>query len=504
MFLFAQNKHILLVVFALFLVSGVVVDETGKPIQNTIVKWQNSEITTTTNEKGIFTLPKTKELITKYKKITAAKQGYYIGGIDLNKNPEADKIILKDVSQRDHAAYVFKENKFCEKCHPEIIREFRSDAHAQSAVNPLFLKFFNGVSKLGYKKDFPTTNGNCAACHVPVMAVNQAYNQDPNLAKGAAREGVSCDYCHKIKEAKVEHTGGYPGILSYALTRPSKDHQVFYGPLDDVFPSEDSYNPLYKESRYCAPCHNGTFWKTLVYSEYKEWEDSDYAKKNITCQSCHMPAKPGYDRFALKNEGGLKRDPKTIASHKNLGIKDDLFMKEAITLDVASLVEDNKLYIKTVVSNTKAGHHYPTGNPMRNMLLLISVKDKTGKELSLVEGNTLPSWAGKGKVELGNYAGLPGKGFAKILANASPYPSKKRRSDFSLIFPSPHWRPAYIQEDTRIPANGSDKSQYVFNMKNIKFEDVTVSVKLIYRRTFKNWQNMMGLALPDLVLAEKK
>ncbi|MBU0504757.1 hypothetical protein KJ708_02095 [bacterium] len=481
---------------AILLISGVVVDEKGNPLDHVIVKWQNADIETITNDKGQFTLPITKELIAKHKIITAAKQGYYIGGVDVSKDHKAEKIVLKKISSKDHSDYVFKENKFCEKCHPAIMKEFQQDAHAQSATNPLFLKFFKGVSKLGYKKDFPTANGNCSACHAPVMAVNQAYNQDPHKAQGAARDGVACDYCHKIKEAKVDRTGGYPGVLAYTLTRPGKDHQVFYGPLKDVFPSEDSYNPLYKESRYCAPCHNGTFWNTLVYSEYKEWEESAYAKKNITCQACHMSLKPAYERFALEKEGGLKRDPKTIASHKNLGIKDELFMKEAIKLEGTSWIEDGKLHVKAIVTNTGAGHHYPTGNPMRNMLLLVAVKNTQGKEIILIKGNKLPSWAGE-------EAGLPGKGFAKILVNATPYPSKKRRSDFTRIYPSPHWRPAYIQEDTRIVANASDETKYIFDLGNTNTKDVHVSLKLIYRRTFKNWQKMMGIDLPDLVLAEE-
>ncbi|MFH1357926.1 MAG: hypothetical protein ABII18_12440, partial [bacterium] len=79
----------------------------------------------------------------------------------------------------------------------------------------------------------------------------------------------------------------------------------------------------------------------------------------------------------------------------------------------------------------------------------------------------------------------------------------KRRSDFTRIYPSPHWRPAYIQEDTRIVANASDETKYIFDLGNTNTKDVHVSLKLIYRRTFKNWQKMMGIDLPDLVLAEE-
>ncbi|EKD52284.1 MAG: putative pentaheme protein [uncultured bacterium] len=502
-------------------ICGLVTDLNNNPVESASVRWQAADIKTLTDQSGRFCLPKTDALITNSKNITAGKEGYYITGQKIEQTTTQTTITLKPVPEEDQNNYQFLsafrphqsakpshegENNSCDQCHPEIVTEFKADRHSQSAQNELFLKMFNGTGDrqtgFGYKTDFPNSNGNCASCHQPVAAINQPYHTDPNTVSGVAKEGVNCDFCHKIKNASVDRTGGHPGVLSYQFSRPQTGHQTFYGPLDDVHPGEDSFHPLYAESRYCAPCHNGSFWNTLVYSEYQEWENSDYARQNITCQKCHMPEQKNMTHFALAEKGGLKRVPSTLISHKNLGINDVTFMKDSIALKTTAQVVDNKLHVSVAITNTKAGHHYPTGNPMRNMLLLVETKDDRGNVLPLDSGKTLPPWAGQGVREQGNYAGLPGKGFAKILINASPYPGRASRFDFSPITPSPHWRPAYIHEDTRIAANMTDVTDYVFDLPHsVSKTQVTVITKLIYRRTFKNWQNKLDIDLPDLVLA---
>ena len=236
---------------------------------------------------------------------------------------------------------------------------------------------------------------------------------------------------------------GEPGVLSYQFRRPPDGHQLFYGPYDDVYPGDDSYHPLYSKSQYCAPCHHGKFWDVLVYSEFQEWFDSSYSKDGIHCQDCHMKSDGKTSRFALKKVGSLVRNPSTIPSHVNFGVNDKEFMKEAISLKTDADLYNDILKVTVTITNTNSGHHYPTGNPMRNMILLVETNDEKGKSLLLKKGARVPSWGGEGLKENGNYAGLPGKGFAKVLKNRPFYGFKQKKS-YGNEHPVPHWRRTFI------------------------------------------------------------
>jgi hypothetical protein len=153
--------------------------------------------------------------------------------------------------------------------------------------------------------------------------------------------------------------------------------------------------------------------------------------------------------------------------------------------------------------NVSAGHHYPTGNPMRNMLLLVEVTDGKGKSLAQIEGEKLPAWAGVGPVEKGNYAGLPGRGYAKVLKDLLLYPDSARRRDFVFEYPAPHWRPTLIESDSRIPAEGTDLSTFQFEIPQGIAKPIHITTRLIYRRSYKKWLDTKGFGIADLELAKK-
>ena len=501
--------------------SGTVVDKEGRPINNAMVCLQGSSISTRANNQGHFRLTVDHTINSKY--ITAGKFGFYNGAQSLSSDTEKYRIVLKPVSLEDNKDYHWLpslktqvdhdtknegEAKPCEVCHPAVTEEWKQDAHSGSATNNVFLSFFNGTDRNGkqeaspgYKLDFPKSNGNCATCHVPALALENPFHADPNEAQGVAREGIFCDFCHKIYEVKVDQTGGRPGILSLKFRRPAEGHQLFFGPYPDVFPGDDGYHPLYTKSHYCAPCHHGKFWNLLAYSEFQEWFDSSYRTRNIHCQDCHMPSKGTMARFALEDKGGILRNPETIPSHVNLGVHDEAFMKEAIELNTETQATGDILEVKVIIKNVNAGHHYPTGNPMRNMILLVEVRDESGHPLSMIQGERVPVWGGVGSIEDGNYAGLSGKGFAKVLKDAILYPDKRQRH-FNYEYPAPHWRPAFIESDNRIPADGVDVSSYQFQVSETLSGPIFVTVRLIFRRGYKQWLDAKGMEISDMEIAQ--
>ena len=215
-------------------------------------------------------------------------------------------------------------------------------------------------------------------------------------------------------------------------------------------------------------------------------------------------------RFALEKVGGLNRDPRTIPSHTIFGINDKKFMENAISLKTNAVIENNILKVTVKIRNTNAGHHYPTGNPMRNMILLVETNDEKGNPLIMNKGSRVPSWGGEGLKENENYSGLPGKGFAKVLKDRPHYGFKfKQRINYKNNHPVPHWRRAIIESDNRIPANSYDLSTYEFMLPVIKNGTITVKTRLIFRRAYKSWLdsknlNIAGMEIGQSLLRIKK
>ena len=502
--------------------SGVVIDAKGQAIPGATVRPQGASSSSLTDQAGRFLIESSDASPPKH--LTAWKEGYYNGGEPLREPGAEYRITLTPISQGDNANYRWlpslpghvdppgagqTETKPCQLCHPALTDQWQKSTHSSAATNPLFLAFFSGSDSAGkegagpgYKLDFPNSNGNCATCHVPALALKNPFDADPRLARGVEREGVSCDFCHKISGVNIDNSGGYPGTLSTRFQRP-EGRQVFYGPYDDVFPGDDSRHPLYQESRYCAPCHNGSFWGVPAYSEYQEWAESAYATRKIHCQTCHMRPDQSMTRFAAEKEGGVERLPETIPSHLFYGIGDRAFMSEAIELKVSAEREDDFISVVATVKNVNSGHHYPSGSPMRNMILLVEVRDGEGLPLPLVQGERVPVWGGTGDAKAGNYAGLPGKGFAKVLREPLPYPDSQGRRHFRPQYPAPHWRPTVIESDNRIPANGSDVSSYRFRLPAGSPAGLQVESRLIYRRAYKNWLDLKGFPLNEMELARE-
>ena len=351
----------------------------------------------------------------------------------------------------------------------------------------------------GYKLDFPETAGNCAACHTPAASVNNPYGVDPTTVSGVPAEGVPCDFCHKIWDVRLDESGlpfaNMPGVLSFEFRRPPEGHQFFAGPFDDVAPGEDTYSALQTESQICAPCHFGVFWDTLVYNSFGEWLESSYSEPDTgqTCQDCHMPPL-GITQFARSEKGGLQRAAETIFSHRMPGAADEDLLQNAVTMDVFAQIQDEQLVVDVTITNDRTGHHVPTDSPLRQMILIVSVTDPEGNPLPQVDGPTIPLWGGVGDLDEGYYSGVPGTAYAKILQEM-----------WTEVSPTgAYWNPTRILSDNRIPAMESDTTSYVFQPSKVSeaFE-VSVNVKLLFRRAFIELMDQKGWDNADIIMAEQ-
>jgi hypothetical protein len=492
-------------------VEGVVVDERETPVALALVRLQGTEFSTSSDASGAFRLSFPAGAGVGV--IAAHKEGHYIGGqrfspgarqrIRLELLPPADERPREWVSAQGSDA------EACGRCHGELSSEWAGSAHAKSATSPLFLAAYGGTGAgdgaggtPAYRRDFPNAAGNCATCHVPALALDAPFAARPDAATGTPAEGVLCDFCHKVRHASVDPSGGRPGVLSLDVHRGSSERDVLFGPLDDVVERRDSYLPLYRQSTYCAPCHNGTFWNVRAYSEFEEWAASSYAEQGVQCQDCHMRAPPGPPRrMALAEEGGILRDPATLSSHALMGEDAREFRRSSVALSVETKLEPASLSVRVSVENVSGGHHVPTGSPLRHLLLLVEVADAEQRPLALLSGGRVPMWGGEG-THAQDYAGRPGKGFAKILRDVVEYPADRRRGrSFEPVVPAPYWRPTSVVADTRIPAGAIDVSSYDFALGSASARPFSVKTRLIYRRVFRSWVGLGAIEDNDLELA---
>jgi hypothetical protein len=522
-------------------IRGVVLNGAA-PVVGAIVRVQGTTTFAVSDENGNFELA-----VERGAHVTAWAPGYHISAaqdtaleritIQLRKHPITDNPDYAFISPSTDSG----SSSACGRCHAaqpgsQIISlpvdEWQQDAHSQAAVNPRFLSVYNGTTldgepgnptvyrfdqdsllnvpvapslgqesaSVGYRLDFPDQAGPCAACHVPVSALLTPYNADPNEAEGVAREGITCDFCHKLWDVRLGEDGlphpNLPGVLSIEMLRPAEGKQVFLGPFDDT-PGDDIYSPIQNESRFCAACHTGTFWGVTMYNSFGEWLDSSYSDRTTgkTCQDCHMPHL-GVDRFVQLPSDVTQfvpeRNPQTIFSHRMPGASDVGLLQNSVKLALNASIDADSVTATVRVTNANAGHHVPTDNPLRNMILLVEAHNAQGQPLTFLDGPTIPSWGGVGDPKTGHYAGLPGVLYAKMLADF-----------YTGETPTfAYWRQTRLVSDNRIAALASDASTYHFRLP--RNGAVTVEARLLFRRAFIELMDEKGWDTPDILMEQER
>ena len=318
----------------------------------------------------------------------------------------------------------------------------------------------------------------------------------PLVLTGDAVEGITCDFCHKIGDVILDPEThlplpDMPGILSMRLYRPVEGEEVFFGTVLDVN-RRVSYLPLQSESEFCAPCHYGVFGGvvgvgsvaggTVIYNSYGEWLDSPYSdpETGLTCQDCHMPVS-SENWFVFPERGGLERDYVELHDHAMPGAADEELLQNSVTMVSRAQRKGDQLQVEVSITNDKTGHHIPTDVPIRSMILVVEALDSNGERLALLEGPVNPVYSG-------DYGGLPGKTFAKVL-----------RDDWTGETPTgAYWRPVTIVEDTRLAALATDTTHYTFDAA--ESEPVTVNVRLMFRRAFYDLMQQKGWDDPDILM----
>ncbi|MBX3012009.1 MAG: carboxypeptidase regulatory-like domain-containing protein [Caldilineaceae bacterium] len=534
-------------------VTGFVVDATG-PVAGATVRRHLAPTATTTDQSGAFTLPDLAlgEVVT----LTAWAAGYYIGWQRITVADEPVQLVLAPLYTTDNVTYAWFEegglvgSATCAACHTAY-PEWQQDAHAQTATNYRFLTLYTGTDLAGnqspptrytangkpippepsqpyygpgFQVDYPDRPGNCAACHTPMAAQLEttdgcswagchrltttastdllAGSAFPINLTGAAQEGISCEFCHKIGEVRLNPTTGAPyddapGLLSLALRRPTPGQDLFFGPLDDVVRTDlaaprDSYLPLLEESAFCAACHYGVMGNAptdrdignvLIYSSFAEWLASPYSDPQTgqSCQDCHMPPQ-ARSTFVFPSQGGQERSGYQVSNHQMTGAVREALLQNAVALTSTATRQDDQIQVEVAITNDQTGHAVPTDSPLRHLLLVVTAQDANGKPLALQAGPTLPAWAG-------NQAGAPGSYYAKILRD------KETRESPTAAY----WRAVELVEDTRIQPLARAESRYRFQAPA---GAATITVQLRYRRAYQEIIEWKKWPDQDIIMAQ--
>ena len=274
----------------------------------------------------------------------------------------------------------------CGECHRAIYQEWSQSSHALALRN---LQFIAELAKPRTPKWI------CLNCHIPVLnqreySVAMLVNGDillpvkkgnPRFDRHFQKEGVTCAACHIRMDAKT----GESIIMSASL-------------------SKNAPHPVQADSEFlrklCLRCHEpeegianqfiSTFRPHAEAAEHNR-QISEKFGKEMDCVDCHMPeqirqvsetAKSSPPRLSHRHTWTGSPIPKWYSGYEELqkkGLPSGLLARVTFPDKPAA---DSTVDIIVALKNDSAGHHLPTGNPEKFLLLVASLENQYGRVIS--------------------------------------------------------------------------------------------------------------------------
>jgi hypothetical protein len=417
-------------------------------------------------------------------------------------------ISLRAIPTAQNLAYRPPDAVGCSTCHVEQYQQWLTSNHSSTARNVLIRDLYSGdgtgpstgPSGQGYvfTRGRPADqSGFCSTCHSPNERPSDPgsvrYNE---VATIAGQDGVTCTSCHQLHDVndnvRALHLLGN-AEFRFPLTAggSSQTHQHVWGPLDDVsFGSmRAAFAPVFSTSRFCASCHEYDNPTTGApgQSTYAEWLASPAAADGTQCQTCHMPAATTPGRIAEVGQAPI-RPGSQRHDHSFPGVYSGR-LGPPVALVIGAEVSDGRVAVRTDVQSLVAGHSWPTGVDMRNALVVVDVT-LDGAPLAQVAGDTIPFWASDDVpgVQDGDFAGMPGRGYAKVLEG-------RINGVGPPVRPVPFIDAERVHANTVIPPGATDVGFYAFALPSNATVGAVLALRarIVYRRTWrsiavtKNW-----------------
>ncbi len=250
----------------------------------------------------------------------------------------------------------------CKPCHLQIYYQWAKSRHASSFTEPFFRMTFEEISK-----ENPENAKKCITCHSPTTLLPEAGGEK------LANEGVTCDFCHTVKE--VDTSSELPHFVNTPGTRR--------GPVEDADTSfhRTAFSSLHLDSKFCGSCHDYVNPHGIkVLSTYSEWKESFYRGEEIQCQYCHLPELYRDLQYQEHEVSTRPPDHTMKGGHFPSQLRDSLKGKGEIAFT------GNKAIVTLYLTNDKSGHMIPTGIPTHRVVISVVIFDERGNRLG--EGET--------------------------------------------------------------------------------------------------------------------
>jgi hypothetical protein len=316
--------------------------------------------------------------------------------------------------------------EYCGDCHRAIYDGWKQSAHA----NAMESRLFQDAMKLAATDYGPTARKVCLNCHSPAGV----YTADYSLVRKVSWEGITCDYCHSIREVSLSGANPVARV---------EFNNVKSGPYKDVASPVHgtAFSAVHTSSLICATCHE--YRNSLgfpVLTTYSEWKASPYAKEGKQCQSCHMFEVSGdvVDARVMplaEHEINLHQMP---GSHSIQQLNRAILTRLFVTRDADHATVIVKL------TNAGAGHYVPTGSPLRQLILKVRFEPYGGAPAVTQErvfARTVVDQKGAA-VQMEPAAFLKG---AKVVKDTRIAPRETRTETFQ--FDLPKGKHAQVQAD---------------------------------------------------------
>lgn len=264
--------------------------------------------------------------------------------------------------------------------------------------------------------------GSCGDCHAPAVDGGIPGQIDLAATTGIAwDEGVTCDFCHKIRAVAPGPAPGLDGAIT--LERPSQPtlvtgqefDPITFGPYPDVVVGimKGSYAPDMRSADWCSSCHeyargalsadmpvDSARWPEglPLHETWSELNASPYGDLGLACHSCHMPVldeesstydlssrgvNPSVDQGWLRERGEVR--------HHHFPASGELEPPD-LSLDVDW--DATGATVQVEVFNGNAAHAVPSGEPMRQLVVLVEAVDGDGQAVTAIDGPTVPDVGG--------------------------------------------------------------------------------------------------------------
>ncbi len=251
----------------------------------------------------------------------------------------------------------------CGECHAAIHRAWSGSPHALSASNPAYLDALKRAAEVAGSER--AARRVCVWCHAPTTLVTG----DLDLKQPISQEGVTCDFCHTVKDIEMEKDG-HPFLL--------EPGDVKRGPFQYAEPvdHETAFSPLHRYSPLlCASCHEFTNEHGVpILSTYTEWKEGPYPARGVPCQDCHMALVRGQ----ITEDGIEKKGSQRVINlHRLVGGSSRGQLDTGLDLTLKSVRRSaGRADLTVQVSNVAAGHAVPGGLSTKTLVLTVGVESE--------------------------------------------------------------------------------------------------------------------------------